>query len=111
MTETFFEYDEALDRLDGDEEFLVELLNELVEQVDENMPEIKTAIETKDYTTLRGAAHGIKGAAANLNVGPMADVFKELEILGQDESVEGAELYFDQAAELNEKLREFLKKF
>jgi HPt (histidine-containing phosphotransfer) domain-containing protein len=109
MTETFFDYAEALERLDNDEEFLLELLNELVDQIDESLPDLKSAIEEKDHDSLRAVAHSIKGAAANLNVNEMAEVYFELEKLGRDGSTNGADSLLEQAIELNEKLREFLK--
>jgi len=108
MSEVFFDYQQAIERLDGDEEFLRELLYELVEQVDESWSGFEEAISSKDHETLRRLAHSIKGAAANLNVDKMAELFAILESLGRSESFEGVEEYIEQIRELNESLRSYL---
>jgi HPt (histidine-containing phosphotransfer) domain-containing protein len=109
MAETFFNYEEALERLDGDEEFLLELLNELAEQVDESWPMLEEAVDSKDFDNLRATAHSIKGAAANLNVEKMADAFFGLETLGRSNSLTGVEDLLKQAKTYHELLRDFLK--
>lgn len=109
MTEQFFNYKEAIERLDGDEEFLLELLNELVEQIDENWPALQNVVSGKNYSELRAVAHSIKGAAANLNVEMLAAVFYELEEMGRSESMDGVEESMEKAKAYTERLREFLK--
>jgi HPt (histidine-containing phosphotransfer) domain-containing protein len=109
MPETFFNYEEALERLDGDEEFLLELLNELVEQCNTDWPVFQTAIKKQDYKSLRSTAHGLKGAAANLCVDPMADVFFEIEKKGASNSLEDVEDLLNKAHQYKDALETFLK--
>ncbi|KAA3617733.1 MAG: hypothetical protein D8M58_00745 [Calditrichaeota bacterium] len=90
MSGKLIDYQEALDRLGGDEEFLNELLQELLIQIDQNFDEIKKAIENKNYDELKSISHSLKGASANLNVTRMANHFLTLEDLGTANSIEGA---------------------
>ncbi len=90
MSAKLIDYQEALDRLGGDEEFLTELLHELLIQIDQNFSEMKQAIENKNYEELKSLSHSLKGASANLNVTRLANHFLTLEDLGSSKSVEGA---------------------
>lgn len=109
MPEMPFDYEKAIERVDGDEEFLRELLFELADQVDESWAVIEEAISSKDFSKLRSRAHSIKGAAANLNVEKMTELFSKLEILGQTESLEGIDAYLEELRAVNQSLRNFLK--
>lgn len=109
MAEPFFDYQAAIERLDDDEEFLVELLNELVIQIDESWPSFKEAVDSADFDSMRAKAHSIKGAAANLNVEKVAEIFYGLEQLGHNKSMEGVDDLLQQARHYNELLRDFLK--
>jgi len=103
-------YDEAIERLGGDEEFLVELLEELLNQLNTNLSEIKEAIENRDYRNLKLIAHSLKGASANLNVTRMAEHFLRLENLGAEGSVEGADELYHQVKIDRDELAELLNK-
>ena len=50
MVKKVIDWETAIERLGGDKEFLIELLNELVEQIDQSLPDLKTAIEQKELT-------------------------------------------------------------
>ena len=91
MSGKLLDYQEALDRLGGDEEFLNELLQELLIQIDQNFNEIKLAIENKNFEELKLISHSLKGASANLNVTRMANHFLNLEDIGSSNSTKGAE--------------------
>ncbi len=109
MQEKLLDFEMAMERLGGDKEFLVELLGELIQQVDESLPEIKQAVQTKKFAELRSLAHGLKGASANLNADRMAAALKRLEDMGQDGSVDGAEEYIELVEVANNQLREYLQ--
>lgn len=59
-------FEELLDRIGGDREFAVELLNEWVETLDKEIAELAKAVERKDSEGVRYRAHTLKGAASNL---------------------------------------------
>ena len=55
--------------------------------LDESAPileTLKAAIEAKDYTTIKAAAHSIKGSAGNLRFNELYEMAKELEHAGGD---------------------------
>jgi HPt (histidine-containing phosphotransfer) domain-containing protein len=109
MSDKLLDYREALDRLGGDEEFLKELLAELITQVDDNLDGLREAVRSKNYSNLKTLSHSLKGASANLNVTRMAEHLFELENLGASLSVEGAEYYIDQVKADRNELADFLK--
>ncbi len=109
MSEKLLDYNEALTRLGGDEQFLNELLAELIYQVDENVGKIKEAIQNEDYDNLKSLAHSLKGASANLNVTRMATHFYDLETLAAGKSCNGAENMLNLAVQDKVELQEFLK--
>ncbi|MGD9900755.1 MAG: Hpt domain-containing protein [Calditrichaceae bacterium] len=79
MTKVLIEFDEALERLDQDKEFLITLLNELLIQIDESWDGLLTSVAESDYAKLRYISHSIKGAASSLGVVGMAEIFSQLE--------------------------------
>lgn len=108
MAEKLLDFDEALERLGGDAEFLTELLYELLSQIDQNFGEIKKAINDKNYAELKSLSHSLKGASANLNVTRMASRFLMLEDLGASNSVEGADDILNLIAQDRLELQSFL---
>ena len=110
MTQQLFDYKQALERLGGDEEFLNELLEELVTQVDESLVSLKQAIVSKDYQNLKNLSHSLKGASANLNVSRMASHFLELEDLGLENKTDGATDLLNLVAKDRNELKQFLNR-
>ncbi|NOX87617.1 MAG: Hpt domain-containing protein [Calditrichaeota bacterium] len=98
----------ALDRLGGDKEFLLELLGELVQQIDQSLPDLKNAVDSANYDELRSIAHGLKGAAANLGADKIAEQFLQLEMMGKEHRLNGAIEGVENARELNEELKNYI---
>ncbi|MEJ2544382.1 MAG: Hpt domain-containing protein [Calditrichaceae bacterium] len=90
MEDKIIDLEVALERLGGDKEFLLELFDELNDQMDPTISDLKTAIETADYDQLRSVAHGMKGASSNLGADKISSYFKELEEMGRNKSADGA---------------------
>jgi len=109
MAEALIDFENAMERLGDDKEFLIELLNELIEQVNSSQDSLKAAVEEKNYDELRFVAHGLKGAAANLDVSRMARIFKSLEDMGAQNNTDGAENLIKEAEESNKELAVFLE--
>jgi len=109
MQEMLIVFEMAMERLGGDKEFLLELLEELIQQVREILPRIKEAVESENYTELRSLAHALKGAAANLNVDRMTSALKRLEDMGRDGSVTGAQELITIVENSNSELEEYLQ--
>lgn len=110
MPEQLIDFKQALKRLGGDEEFLNELLAELITQVDDSFEDLKQAIANKDYLNLKNLSHSLKGASANLNVSRMASHFLELEDLGLENKTDGANDLLSLVTEDRNELEEFLNR-
>ena len=101
-------YEGALDRLGGDREFLAELLEEMIKQVDMQFQALNEAVEKLDYKKLHQTAHGLKGASANLDITRLFHLFKELEKQGADENIHGAQEILENIASSKKELRTFV---
>jgi HPt (histidine-containing phosphotransfer) domain-containing protein len=63
-----YNYDEICDVLGIDKELLEELLKDFLDQIDENLMDIKTDIDNRDYISLEKRVHALKGSSANLRL-------------------------------------------
>lgn len=108
MQAQLIDYEGALDRLGGDEEFLSELLNEMVEQLKSELSALNSAIQNQDFKTLHQKAHGLKGASANLDITRLFELFKALEEKAIGQNLEGAEQLMQQISASTEELEQFV---
>ena len=77
------EYERALEEFEGDEEFLMEVLEGFIENVKSQIKIIRQAISDGDAEIVRREGHSIKGGAGNLTAGKLADIAFELEKIGR----------------------------
>ncbi|MCP3874995.1 MAG: response regulator [Desulfobacteraceae bacterium] len=80
-------YEKALDEFENDEQFFIEVLNGFIQSVAKQLPKIKQAIEDKDYKTIKGEVHSIKGGSANLTAMPLSSVAAELEQTAESKDI------------------------
>mmetsp|Transcript_21332 Transcript_21332/g.25406 ORF Transcript_21332/g.25406 Transcript_21332/m.25406 type:complete len:115 (+) Transcript_21332:279-623(+) len=75
--------EEAMGQVDNDEEFLIELLTDFQEELDEKMRQIETVInnsgDPERQLVIKRAAHSIKGTASNLMCSQLAYVARSME--------------------------------
>jgi len=83
--------DRALARVGGDRELYCELLDMLFEDAPGQVADMREAINGGDAKRVEQTAHSLKGAAANLEAGPLRDVALWLETLGRDERLNSAQ--------------------
>ena len=79
---------------DGDEESVVDLFAGSAEATIEQM---QAAIAAGDGEALRAAGHALKGSAANLGAGHLTPIAAELEQLGREGTLAGAEQLLERA--------------
>ncbi len=82
-------YKKALAEFDGNEEFLMELVNDLLEEVKPQIETIRQAISDNEHETVMREAHSIKGGASNLAADDLSGVAFELEKAGKAGVSEG----------------------
>ncbi|MGB7060939.1 MAG: PAS domain S-box protein [Candidatus Zixiibacteriota bacterium] len=79
----------ALDRFDGDKEFLTNMLQEFLDSASGQLETLEKAVEREDAELIEREAHSIKGAAGNLGATGIADVSLKLELLGRKADLSG----------------------
>ncbi|MFP4598223.1 MAG: Hpt domain-containing protein [Persicimonas sp.] len=89
--EEVLDWQQALERVDGSEETLVELVDIFLEQWPEMMDEIEQGVARADYENLRRAAHTLKGSASIFGARPVVQVANRLSDMARDEQLDGAE--------------------
>ena len=77
------EYEKAIAEFEGDEEFLLEVLEGFFENVTSQIGIIRQAISEGDAEVVRREAHSIKGGAANLTADALSKIAFELENIGR----------------------------
>jgi PAS domain S-box-containing protein len=80
-----------LARMGGDEELLRDVVQLFLTDCPERLAAIRSAIDAGDPARLRGEAHTLKGAAANLSAAGLADAARTLEEIGSSRMLTGAE--------------------
>jgi HPt (histidine-containing phosphotransfer) domain-containing protein len=81
MITEVFNIDEALERIGGDRDFLFELLNEFIKQMNESLPALGEAVKNADFDGIKIIAHKLRGSAGNLSVSGMYQALSEIETL------------------------------
>jgi len=82
----------------GDFEFEQELLREYLQNAQEKLGDIATALQAGDAPRVRAAAHALKGSSLTVGAMALGNLSKEMEDLAQRGEI-------DQAAMLLEKMR------
>ena len=80
----------AIEEFEGDEEFLLEVLEGFLENVTSQIGIIRQAISEGDAEVVRREAHSIKGGAANLTADDLSAIAFELENIGKSGVLEKA---------------------
>ncbi len=75
---------------EDDPGFLIELIEDYMDNSEENLKAIRYAIQAKDTVTVGRTAHTLKGASSNIGAVNMTELSKQLEHLGREETLEGA---------------------
>ncbi|MDR3708790.1 MAG: response regulator [Capsulimonadaceae bacterium] len=78
-----FDVNAALNRVEGDHELILELIELFFEQSPALMAEIQTAIEKNDTNQLYKSAHSLKGSAANFSATAAYEAALRLEMIGR----------------------------
>ncbi|MGH9141215.1 MAG: response regulator, partial [Vicinamibacterales bacterium] len=74
---------EVLARVGGDRELLAEISRLFVDDAPRHLSKIREALDARDGESLRRAAHGLKGAAANFDADGVVGAARALEEMGR----------------------------
>ncbi|MCC6653042.1 MAG: response regulator, partial [Candidatus Eisenbacteria bacterium] len=78
------DWDEALERMDGDEMVLHELLRLFLQDSANMMERLEEARSSGDAKRIERAAHGLKGASATISARAVAPLAREIETLARE---------------------------
>lgn len=114
MNKDVIDFDEAIERVEDDIDLLIELLEVFLEDCPGKMKAMRLAAEQKDFPRLRDLAHSMKGAAANISVKKMREIFLAFENMGEEGALISADERFAeldcQLADLKEYYTQLKKK-
>jgi CheY-like chemotaxis protein len=82
---------DLLDRVGGDVELLVDLVNLFMDDSPNLLSEIKASLQQKDTHRLERAAHTLKGSVANFAAKASSDAALRLEVMGRNGDLTQAE--------------------
>lgn len=99
-----FLIDEALERCDGDREFLSELMDMFFQELPSNLNRLRQSLESEDCDGVFKQAHALKSSLGNLGAGKAFITAKELEIAGKGKSLEDCQRLFNK---LESEIEEF----
>ena len=75
--------EQVLARVGGDLELLAEISRLFVDDAPRHLDRIRQALDARDAESLRRAAHGLKGAAANFDADGVVNAARALEEIGR----------------------------
>lgn len=97
MSAVVINWDSALQRTEGDADFLLEVLLDLLSEAEASEHDMLVAIQSRDYSGVMNSGHKIKGAASSLDCHQLKDISLEIQNAGKkgmassDESKHGGD--------------------
>jgi HPt (histidine-containing phosphotransfer) domain-containing protein len=98
----------ALERIGGDEAFLMELLDIYVEDFLEKYESLQQAIAEYDFKNIQEIGHSLKGASGNLSLNGLHETAYSIELSGKDKNIDQAKSLFVRLREEFTHLKDFL---
>ena len=83
------DFDKALEEFEGDRKFVMDVLEDFLDNVRVQIGSINKAISDGDAEIVRKEAHSIKGGAANLCADELSKIAFQLENIGKSGDLEG----------------------
>ncbi len=96
-------------RVGGDAQLLAELASLYFAEAEQRFAEMRRAVTVGDAAALRLAAHSLKSNSAEFGALTLAELCRELEMMGRAGTVEGAVPLLDRAEQLFAQVREALE--
>lgn len=101
---------EALERVQGDRELLLELIGIFLEDCPKKVDAIKEAIAKGDFLLLREAAHSMKGASGNISAKKLYQTFLAIEEMGKKNDLQSAQEVLEDLEGQLKDLKDYLAK-
>ena len=91
MNEGTIDLNEFLERVQGDKELLLELLDIFVDDFQSKRKLLQSAVSKNDYEQIRGIAHALKGASGNISAKGLRELLLHCEKMGNNQDLGGME--------------------
>jgi two-component system, sensor histidine kinase and response regulator len=101
-------FDAALNRFDGDRDFMMTMFKEYKEHLPGRLNEIHVALQERNAGSLARLAHNLKGISLNFSADPVADIALKLEEIGKREDLTNAPVLVAQLDVEIRRLEEYL---
>ena len=98
-----------LDRVGGDEEFLIELVNLFLQEAPKLLESMLSAIEKDDRILLHRSAHTLKGSAANISAKELQQVALKLEELSKEGDVAAIHELFAETKKVFNRFKQYME--
>lgn len=110
QTNRLINYNEALNRMGGDETFLSELLNDYITDFDHYCSKIKFAVEESNFAEISMIGHTLKGSSEMLSLITISLISSQMEIAGVEKNIFSAKRLLLELKNEFEKLMDLFSK-
>jgi HPt (histidine-containing phosphotransfer) domain-containing protein len=100
--------DSVLERVGGDESFLLELLDIYIEDFIDKYAQLEQAIFQEDFNNIKEIGHSLKGSSGNLSLNGLHETAFAIETAGKENDLEQARHQFSRLKEEFKRLKNFL---
>ena len=100
--------DRLKDFTEGDTESLRELVTLYVKQTNDQMTQLRAAVEAKNAADVRRLAHSCAGSSSTCGVKKLSTFLRDLEKLGYENQLASAPALFEKVAAEYDRARKFL---
>ena len=104
--EVVFDRSALLELLDGDAEFVIEIIGDFLKDCAERLPAIARAVDEKDFLFVQQNAHTIKGSAASVRANSISSIAARMESAAREGQLDGIAPLVQAIENEMEKLRE-----
>jgi HPt (histidine-containing phosphotransfer) domain-containing protein len=94
-----FDVADVLQRLGGDEQLLVRVIDLFLEDCPVRLTAIREAVDARSPERIRTEAHALRGSAANLSTPGLVEAARSLEQIGAEGRLEAAEAAWERLSE------------
>jgi len=102
------DFSSSLERLEGDELFLKELLGIYIEDFPKKYGSLKDAINHENFKVIQEIGHCLKGSSANLSLNLLKETGFQMELAGREKNIEKAKTTFIELKKEFTRLKRFL---
>ncbi|HVI03654.1 MAG TPA: response regulator [Enhygromyxa sp.] len=98
------DWQRAVERLDGDEAMLIEIVKVFLQQLPDMLARVREAVQRSDARALQDSAHRFKGAASAIGAEALAELARSLEHVGAEQRLGDVASLWQQLETLSSRL-------